>query len=182
MKLNLAQKHSKLRSIQRKILTLFLLSAFSFQLSVLLCGCEAFRKKFVRKPKREKEVTVVVKIQEYESKYSTAETYKKYFLFWRCRHEELVNLLNAQEGNRKKRIFSAKKIIENLQQMQKLLLPQKQIKLESFISEQKAIVEKLDRYNLSRGQRLRIKSTLGKQRKKIQEEFAYRHIQEHLIK
>lgn len=165
-----------------KLRTILILSTVNCVLLTALCGCEAFRKKFVRKPKREKEVTVVVKIQEYESKYSTAETYKKYFLFWRCRHEELLNLLNAQEGNRKKRIFSAKKIIENLQQMQKLLLPQKQIELESFISEQKGIMEKLDRYNLSRAQRLRIKSALEKQRKKIQEEFAYRHIQEYLKK
>jgi len=165
-----------------KLKTILILSILYFLFSTSLCGCEAFRKKFVRKPKRRKEVKTVIQTQEYESQYSIGEIYRKYFLFWRTWHEELLNSLNVQDGNRKKRIFAAKKIIENLQQMQKLLSPQMQQELEAFILKQRGIVEKLDRYNLSHGRRLHIKSTLEKQRRQIQREFNYKRIQEHLIK
>ena len=172
----------KLGSIQNsKFKVVLMLSTIYYLLSTSL-GCEAFRKKFVRKPKKEKEVEVVVHTQEYVSEYSTEETYKKYFLFWRTWHEELLNSLSAQDGNRKKRVFAAKKIVENLQQMRQLLLPEKQNRLDIYISEQKDIVRQLNKYNLNRIQRLRIKSILEKQRRQIQREFKYRHVQEYLIK
>ena len=151
-------------------------------LVTLLCGCEAFRKKFVRKAKREKEIKVVIHTEEYESRYSIEETYKTYFLFWRVAHEDLINLLDVQDGNRKKRIFAAKKVIENLQYMRQLLLLEKQVRLDAFISELERIVTQLDTYKLKRTQSLRIKSILEKQRRQIQREFSLRHIQEHLIK
>jgi len=165
-----------------KLRTILILSTIYCLLSTSLCGCEAFRKKFVCKPKKEKEVEVIVHTQEYVSEYSTEETYKKYFLFWRTWHEELLNSLSAQNGNRKKRVFAAKKIVENLQQMRQLLLPEKQNRLDIYISEQKGIVRQLNKYNLNRIQRLRIKSILEKQRRQIQREFKCRQVQEYLIK
>ena len=102
----------KLGSIQNsKFKVVLILSTIYYLLSTSL-GCEAFRKKFVRKPKKDKEVEVVVHTQEYVSEYSTEETYKKYFLFWRTWHEELLSSLSAQDGNRKKHVFTAKKIAE----------------------------------------------------------------------
>ena len=148
--------------------------------SLILTGCEAFRKKFVRKPKK-KQIRVVVSPQEYTPEHSAQEVYKKYFLFWRAWHDELIDSLDAQDANRKKRISSAKKIIENLQQMHGLLIRKKQARLDIFILEQEDILKELDSYNLSFGKRLRIKSALNKQRRQIGKEFDYRHIQEYLI-
>lgn len=165
---------------QAKPKVILLLFTLCFLLSTCL-GCEAFRRKFVRKAK-EKEVKVVIHTQEYESKYSIEETYKKYFLFWSTAHEELINSLNVQDGNRKKRIFAAKKVIENLQYMRQLLLLEKQVGLDTFISKLESILSQLDTYKLRRAQSLRIKSILEKQRRKIQREFSFRHIQEYLIK
>jgi len=166
------QKHSKFKVI-------LLLIAYSLQLTAL-CGCEAFRKKFVRKPKK-KQIRVVVIPQEYTPEHSAQQVYKKYFLFWRASHDELINSLDAQDANRKKRISSAKKIIENLQQMRELLIPEKQSRLNAFILEQETVLRELHRYNLSPGQKLRIKSTLNKQRRQIEKVFDYKHIQEYLI-
>ncbi len=174
----LAQKHSRLEA-RRKLLVFILLSAFSFQLSAFL-GCEAFRKRFVRKPKK-KQIRVVVSPQEYTPEHSAQEVYKKHFLFWRASHDELIDSLDAQDANRKKRISSAKKIIENLRQMHGLLTLKKQARLDIFILEQEGTLRKLDRYNLSLGRKLRIKSTLNKQRRQIEKVFDYRHIQEYLI-
>lgn len=145
-------------------------------------GCEAFRKKFVRKSKRQKEVKVVIETYEYESMYSVEETYKRYFLFWRAAHEEMINSLKSQDGNRKKLVFAAEKIIENLQQMRQLLMPQMQARLDTFISEQKDIARQLNRFKLQHAQLIRIKSMLEKQRRQIQKEFNYKHIQEYLVK
>ena len=150
--------------------------------SLTLTGCEAFRKKFVRKPKKEKEIKVVIHTHEYESLYSVEQSYKKYFLFWRASHEELVNSLNAGNGNRKKRVFAAEKVLENLQQMRKLLLPEKQAGLDRFILEQKALAGELDKYKLKRARMSRVKAILEKQRRQIQREFSYKHTKEYLIK
>jgi len=166
-----------------KLKTILILSALCFLLSTSLCGCASFRRKFVRKPKKEKKIEVIVRTQEYKAKYSIEEAYKKYFLFWRNWHEEMINLLkDPQDGNRKRRIFAARKTVENLEQMHKLLLPGKQAGLEVYISELKDIAGQLEKYNLRAGQKLRIESVLEKQRRRIQREFAYRHVQEYLIR
>ena len=149
--------------------------------SASLCGCEAFRKKFVRKPK-EKEVKVVVQTYEYESEYSLENAYKKYYSFWRGAHEELTNLLNARDENRKRRVFAAEKVVEALLQMQELLLPAKRTRLDNLIITQKDIVKKLDSHNLTLSQKLHILGTLRKMRRQIQEEFHFKKIQEFLIK
>jgi hypothetical protein len=160
-----------------EILILFSVLCFVF----CVCGCEAFRKKFVRKPKKEKEIKVIVRTQEYEYPYSVVVAYKNYYLYWRAAHEELYQLLSSQDDNRKKRIFTAKRIVENLLQMQQLLLPEKRSKIDDYIAELNRIVQQLDRYKLTRLQKLRIKSTLDKQRRQIQKELHYRHIQDYLI-
>ncbi len=162
-----------------QILVLF--SVFCLLFS--LCGCEAFRKKFVRKSKRGKEVEVVIHPIEYESKYTIEEAYKKYFSFWRAWRDELVNSLDAQDANRKKQVFTAKRTLENLQQMRKLLLPEKQTRLDVFILGQKDIVRQLEGYSLSHIRKLRIiKNMLEKQRRQIQKEFKYKQIEKFLVK
>ena len=166
------QKHSKFKAI-------LLLIAYSLQLTTL-CGCEAFRKKFVRKPKK-KQIRVIVTPQEYAPEHSAEELYKKYFLFWRASHDELIDSLDAQDANRKKRISSAERIIENLRQMHGLLTLKKQARLDIFILEQEDTLRELDRYNLSPGRKSRIKNTLEKQKRQIEKVFGYRHIQEYLI-
>lgn len=158
----------------------FLLLTTYFLLLTTLFGCEAFRKKFVRKPK-EKEVKIVVETYEYEAE-SAEKTYKRFFLFWRAAHEEMINSLSTQDSNRKKLVFAAEKIIENLQQMRQLLMPQMQARLDTFISEQKDIARQLNRFKLQHAQLIRIKSMLEKQRRQIQKEFNYKHIQEYLVK
>ncbi len=162
----------------KKTASLLIVSTLLFSIT----GCEAFRKKFVRKPKREKEVKVVINPREYESDYSVEKAYKQYFLFWRISQEELLGLLNAQEGNRKRLLYSAKRVVENLEQMRQFCLPEKQARLDEFIKIQQDVVRQLDRYDLSRGRRLRVRSILKQQKRQIQNEFSFGRIQEYLIK
>jgi len=151
-------------------------------LVIVLCGCESFRKKFVRKSKKEKEVRAITQIKEYKALYSPEVGYKQYYLFWRTSHEELVSSLEIQNRNRKKTLYSAKKTVEHLRQMNDLLLPEKQKELDPFISKQRDIARRLDRRSLNRAQKLGIKSILKRQKKQIERSFAFKHIQEYLIK
>lgn len=144
-------------------------------------GCEAFRKKFVRKPKKEKEVKIVVETYEYESQYSPQTSYKKYFSFWRGWQDELINSLDIQHVNRKKLTVASEKIVANLDQMHQLLLPEKQKELEGYIAEQKEIAMQLQQPSLSRTQILEIKSSLERNKKQIQKEFNYKKIQQYLV-
>ncbi|MCQ9207853.1 MAG: hypothetical protein NG712_00495 [Omnitrophica bacterium] len=171
----------KLKTQNSKSKVILLLITYLLLLTTVI-GCEAFRKKFVRKAKREKEIKVVIETYEYESRYSIEESYKRYFLFWRTAHEELINLLDRQDLSRKRRVFVAGKIVENLQHMRQLLLPEKQSELDTHILEQENILNQLQRYKLSHGQRLRIKSALKKQKRQIRKEFSYKDIQGYLIK
>jgi len=164
--------------MKTRIIILF--SAFCLLFS--LCGCEAFRKKFVRKPKKEKEIRTVTQIKEYKALYSPEVGYKQYYLFWRTSHEELLGSLQAQDRNRKRTIYSANKTVEHLRQMHDLLLPEKQKELGPFIAKQEALARRLDRRRLNRAQRLEIKSILKKQKKGIEHKFAFKHIQKYLIK
>ena len=163
--------------MKTRILILF--SIFCLLLSA--SGCEAFRRKFVRKPKQKKEIRVVTQTKEYSAEHSPEERYKKYFLFWRSWHDELINSLNAQDGNRKKQVFAARKVVENLEQMRQLLIPEGQKELEPFILAQQDVVQQLGTFRLSPAQALRIKSTLEKHKRRIQEKFSFRHVQEYLI-
>lgn len=149
--------------------------------SCFLCGCEVFRRKFVRKPKK-KTVAVVVQTYEYESEYSFEKAYKKYYSYWRGAHEELINLLDVREENRKRLVFTAEKALEALLQMQELLLPVKQTRLDDLIIAQKDIVKKLGKYNLSLSQKFHILEALQELRRQIQKEFHYEKIQEFLVK
>lgn len=170
----------KVQSSKFKII--LLLTTYFLLLTSFLCGCEAFRRKFVRQSTRKKEVRVVTQTKEYTSEESTEETYKKYYLFWRASHDELVDALDAQEPNFKKQIYAAKKIIEHLQQMRELLLIEKQRELDILIETQEDILKQLDRFRLPHIQMLKIKSTLNKQKRCIQGKFGYKQIQEYLIK
>ena len=166
--------------MMRKTFLLLVASCLLIVTLFTLCGCEAFRRKFVRKPKHEKEVEVVVRTQEYESEYTAEEIYKKYYRFWRAAHDELVSLLAAPETNRKRLVYMARNIIDYLRQMRPLLKAEKQERLDEFILEQEDIIAMVDSYKLSSTEKLHIRNRLQRQRKRMEQEFSCEVIQEYL--
>jgi hypothetical protein len=151
-------------------------------LSLFLSGCAAFRKKFVRKRKRKKEVKVVIETKEYECLYSIEEKYKRYFLFWRTAQAELIRELDARKVNRKRRMVFAQRTLDDLRQMRRLLLPEKHQQLDVYITEQEGVKKELDKHKLGRSQRMRIKATLQRRKREIQKEFSFKQMREYLIK
>jgi len=104
---------------------------------VSLIGCEAFVRKFTRKPKKENlpKEEMVFAPEEYKGpQMAKEELYRQYFLFWKSWHDELMNSLSGG-ANHKKQISCATEAIKNLVNLKTLLNEEKQKKLDIYISQ-----------------------------------------------
>lgn len=120
---------------KRRIIYFVSLSVFYLLLAALI-GCDAFVRKFTRKPKRVKseEIEMVLVPQEYAAeKFSSQELYEQYFLFWRSWHSELMDSL-LENRSRKKKLDCADEALKNLRNLRPLLIRGKQEELDVHIS------------------------------------------------
>lgn len=103
-------------------------------------GCEAFVRKFTRKPKGEtKREEPLIQPQDYpDVALNKEELYKDYFLFWESWADELVSFLR-ENANAKKQKECAGEALDNLAKMQSLLNDEKARMLEKFILEFTAV-------------------------------------------
>lgn len=115
-------------------------------LSTMVCGligCEAFVRKFTRKPKKEvisREEMVLAPV-EYKA---PEKEYRQYFLYWKAWHDEFINSL-FPGLNRRKQLECASETIKNLEQIRVLLKEESQRQLSGYIeqiSELKDVIEK----------------------------------------
>lgn len=158
-----------------------LLMAYCLLLTTVL-GCESFRKKFVRKKKRIKEVRVVTQTKDYDALYPPEIIYNQYYLFWRAAHDEIIRALYAKDINLKKAIASADEAAEYLGQMQSFLPDHMQSELDPFIDEYADIAKRLSVRSLNRAKRSAVNRILKTQKRQIEQRFSLKHIQEYLVK
>jgi len=146
-----------------------------------LVGCEAFVRKFTRKPKKESSIReeMVLAPQEYKGlQMSKEEEYRQYFLFWQSWHEELINAL-SEKGNRKKQVDCANETIKNLNCLRGLMNVKKQARVDIYINRLNSLKGSItnDLYGNSvdtnRQDAERIK-------RNILQEFSYKKIKEYL--
>lgn len=100
-------------------------------------GCEAFVRKFTRKPKKEqtKVEEQVVAPEDYTVAARTSEeAYREDFFIWRSWHEELVYWL-VKDGNRKKQMDCLRQTKKSLQELGKLLGQGYALTVSGFISQ-----------------------------------------------
>ena len=112
-----------------------LLSVITCVLLVTLIGCDAFVRKFTRKPKRAEgpEQLLVLAPQEYKApEVSKEELYRKYFIFWRSWQDELIQVL-LPKANHKKQIDCAEEALKNLASLRALLSEPLQRQLDGHI-------------------------------------------------
>ena len=107
----------------------------SYLLIVTLIGCDAFVRKFTRKPKKEElpQEEMVLAPEEYKPQISKEELYRQYFLFWKSWQDELIESL-VQKRSNKKQLDCIKEAIKNLVNLKGLLNTQKQEKLDIYIN------------------------------------------------
>lgn len=106
-------------------------------LIVNLTGCEAFVRKFTRKPKKDSlpREEIVAAPQEYKAPVmSREEQYRQYFLYWKSWQDELINSL-TNTTNPKKQIGCIAEAIKNLQELKGLLKEEKQKILSDYINQ-----------------------------------------------
>lgn len=114
-----------------KIVLLFTVCCLLFT----LIGCDAFVRKFTRKPKKKDlpEEEMILVPQEYEAPVMTKEEeYQQYLLLWQSWQDELLDTL-LYESNHKKQVSCADEAIKNLEQLRTLLNEDKQKKLDVYI-------------------------------------------------
>jgi DNA repair ATPase RecN len=103
---------------------------------IISVGCDAFVRKFTRKPKKEnvKQEEMVLVPEEYKPTADKTELYRQYFLYWQTWHEELLESL-LQNKSLKKRVDCAQEALKNLSNLRPLLGPEKQQKLDNYINQ-----------------------------------------------
>ena len=100
------------QSVVRRIIV----TALGVWCLVVFVGCEAFIRKFTRKPKNKKsDVQEMVLVpEEYKGpQMSKEELYRQYILFWKSWHDELLNSLSSSRSH-KKRVSCIDEAIKNI--------------------------------------------------------------------
>jgi len=103
----------------------------------LIAGCDAFVRKFTRKPKQENmpKEEMVLAPEEYKGpNMSGDELYRQYFLFWKSWQDELIESLQ-QRKSQKKQLDCVEQGINNLINLRALLKEDTQKKLDIYINE-----------------------------------------------
>ncbi|MCX5711520.1 MAG: hypothetical protein NTY47_00390 [Candidatus Omnitrophica bacterium] len=87
-----------------------------------LIGCDAFVRKFTRKPKKSEEPQeLVLAPEEYKGPgLSREELYRQSLLFWKSWMDELIETLNST-GSYKRQVKSTDEAIKNATDMRKML-------------------------------------------------------------
>ncbi|MCM8792082.1 MAG: hypothetical protein NC826_02900 [Candidatus Omnitrophica bacterium] len=124
-----------------KIIFLIFFLIFSFS------GCDAFVRKFTRKPKKNisSQQEMVLVPEEYPSLFKDKEEqYHYYFSFWQSWHTEFINSL-IEKTSHKKKISCLSAVINNLNILRDLLLDEKRADLEKYINELQILRDKLSK-------------------------------------
>lgn len=106
----------------------------SFLLLISLTGCEAFVRKFTRKPKYKKTEELVLAPEEYKDTMTPEEHYRESFTFWKAWQDELITSL-LEGRSQKKKIDCIEQAIKNLREVRNLLKEDKQAALDKYIKE-----------------------------------------------
>ncbi len=167
----------------QKVSKLYTAILISFSL-ICLSGCEALKKKFIRKHRgEEKEVEVVVfEPQEYPlQEFTNGELYQNHYLLWKSWKQELSESL--EEGvNHKKQRENAKEMLINLEAMKILLQNDRQKGLDLFMQNAKKINEKISAGSLNSSDFSSLKNDLETLEKKVRNGYSYKKIKDFIKK
>jgi len=156
---------------------IFFLGAYFLIFSLM--GCDAFVRKFTRKPKKVNLPVeeMVIAPQEYIGpQMSREELYRQHFLFWKSWQDELI--VSLRDGkNQKKQMDCVEQAIMNLENLKLLIKQQAQEKLDSYINQEKELKESIDRDIFSNNITNNI-STAERIKRNILRDFSYKKISE----
>ncbi|HOU35952.1 MAG TPA: hypothetical protein PLJ26_04000 [Candidatus Omnitrophota bacterium] len=93
-------------------------------MTACLCSCDAFARKFTRKPKKEARPAepMVLEPAVYADRAAdTHDAYRRYFMYWEGWHAELIAALADEAPSMRRKLDCVREAIRNLNEMQGLL-------------------------------------------------------------
>ena len=162
-------------------------AVFSFLIIFLFTsmGCESLRKKFIRQKKKDQQDTsevipILEPIDYPEPIYSPLKEYQKHYSMWKVWQRELLIGLE-QAASAKQELYDLDQILTQLQEMEKLLVADKQAKFSSLTAQFESLKDQLSQpgpFRNTTNIKLKIES-LGKT---IREEYKFEKMKDHLRK
>ena len=152
--------------------------------SLIAGGCEPLRKKFTRQKKKDQETSATIPILEPidypEQIHSPSGDYKQHYSLWQVWQREFLNSLD-DASSVKQELFDLVQLIAQLQEMQKLLTPEKSSKLSVVIAQFESLKEAVAQPGPFRNiTNIKLKAELlGKQ---IREEYRFNRVKDSLVK
>jgi len=153
----------------RRISAIILVIIFALQTT----GCDAFRKKFVRKKKQER-IQVYYEPEKYKKGPAEA-LYKKHYIYWKTLHEELTNNIGESHVKVSR---TAEGVVNNLQDMKRYLNEEKAAELKTHIQEMEKIRSDVSRRHTSIAAERRAKRKSEEVYRKIRREFSYKKVKD----
>lgn len=167
--------------MKMRLTRLFILFGIYYLLFAML-GCDAFVRKFTRKPKNDKIVheEMVLAPEEYKwPEMRKEDLYRQYLLFWQSWHNELIDSLVQGKGQKKK-IDCAQEAIKNLNNLKGLLNEEIKEKLDIYIKKLESLKNLIsgDLYGIDDSRFIQEAELLKRQ---ILRSFSYQKIKDYLL-
>lgn len=163
---------STIRKVAALVFLLYCLSS--------LTGCEAFVRKFTRKPKYIKKEEPIIQPESYPEITVTKEDYyKDSFLFWESWSDELISFLTS-DANFKKQKQCANESLENLIKCQGLLNEAKAREFQPSILEFSEIKDEIFSGNLSSSRLPVLRDRVKRVKVKVRRNFSYTKVKDDL--
>jgi len=152
-----------------------------FLIFTSLAGCDAFVRKFTRKPKRDKlpQHELVLAPEEYKGPQMTKEEiYRQSFLYWRVWHDELLNALSVNASH-KKQVDCSEEALKSLMDLRKSLKEPVQKKLDAYINQLSGLNDSIVRDLYNNNAVIHYQSA-ERIRRNIMRDFSYAKIKDNL--
>ncbi len=142
-------------------------------LVISLAGCEAFVRKFTRKPKDEVKEAPLLEPQQYPDGTLTKEQlYRDYYTFWESWTDELEDSL-VRGTNFKKLKQCANEALDNLAKLQSLLKEEKGIKLQKCVADFTKVKDRVFSGDLTYSERDLLKDRVSRIKNQVHRDFVY---------
>ncbi len=153
----------------------------SYCLLITCFGCDAFMRKFTRKPKTENLPVeeLVIEPQEYKASQDKEGQYRQYFLFWKSWQSELIVSLQ-EKRSQKKLLDCLGQAISNLENLGPFLKPEIRDKLGSYIKQEKVLLDFIQRDVYGNNTAMNI-SMAERLKSDILKNFSYNKIKDYLF-
>lgn len=158
-----------------------LLLVTSYCLLFTLTGCDAFVRKFTRKPKTQEfpEAEMILAPEEYQGMaLSPKQQYQQDFLFWKTWQDELIVSLQ-EKRSQKKQMDCLQQAIRNLENLRPLLREELREVLERYIEQEKGLLDSIRRDVYGRDTSGNM-SSAERIKRNILRDFAYGKIKAHI--